>query len=38
MEPVLDEFKRYFEWDDQKLSEETGKLKKAIAEAILVNG
>jgi glycerol-3-phosphate dehydrogenase len=37
MQPVLDEFKKYFAWDDAKLNEETKKLNQAINEATLRN-
>lgn len=35
IQPVLDDFKKYFAWDDAKLGEETKKLNQAIKEATL---
>ena len=37
MGPILEEFKRYFEWSDAKPSEEANKLNQAIQEATLKN-
>jgi glycerol-3-phosphate dehydrogenase len=37
IEPIMNEFKRYFEWSDEKLSEELKKLNQAIKEATLTN-
>ncbi len=37
VQPMMEEFKRYFEWSDEKLNEELKKLKKAIHEATLTN-
>ena len=35
IQPVLDEFTKYFAWGDAKLGEETKKLNQAIKEATL---
>lgn len=37
VQPVMDEFKRYFKWSDEKVSEEFKKLNQAIKEATLSN-
>lgn len=37
VEPIMEEFERYFEWSDEKLSEEFKKLNQAIKEATLTN-
>jgi len=37
VQPILEEFKRYFEWSDEKLSVEFKKLNQAIEEATLTN-
>ncbi len=34
-QPIIGEFKRYFEWSDEKMNEELKKLNQAIKEAIL---
>lgn len=34
--PIMEEFKRYFEWGDEKLREELKKLNKAMTEATLI--
>jgi len=36
-QPILEEFQRYFEWDDAKLAEEKLKLEEAISQATLKN-
>ena len=35
VQPVMQEFKKYFEWSDEKVNEELEKLNQAIKEATL---
>jgi len=37
IQPIMEEFKKYFEWSEEKLDEEMKKLEKAMREATLMN-